>query len=62
MITEDINLCGCMGPIANDPYCPCKMRNLGLTHSSRKDDPRWIYYIFYEIFEIIVKLFTKDLK
>lgn len=26
-----INLCSCMGPIGDDPMCPCAMRNAGLT-------------------------------
>lgn len=26
-----INPCACMGPIGNDPECPCRMRAKGLT-------------------------------
>jgi hypothetical protein len=26
-----INACTCMGCIGSDPYCPCKMKQLGLT-------------------------------
>lgn len=25
------NLCACMGPRGTDPFCPCEMRNKGLT-------------------------------
>lgn len=25
------NMCACMGPIGDDPMCPCAMRNAGLT-------------------------------
>lgn len=24
-------ICACMGPIGEDPYCPCKMKQEGLT-------------------------------
>jgi len=26
-----MNPCACMGPIGNDPECPCRMRAKGLT-------------------------------
>lgn len=26
----EISMCGCMGPIGDDPYCPCQMRSRGL--------------------------------
>ena len=25
-----MNLCACMGKIANDPYCPCEMKKRGM--------------------------------
>ncbi len=27
----EFNACACMGPIGNDPHCPCLMRSKGLT-------------------------------
>lgn len=27
---SEIAFCACMGPIANDPYCPCEMKRRGL--------------------------------
>ena len=36
----EIHMCGCIGKIGDDPYCPCGMRSRGLTpstpHSSNK--------------------------
>lgn len=31
-MSNDLNLsaCACMGPIGEDPYCPCRMRQMGL--------------------------------
>ena len=29
-----ISVCACMGPIGDDPYCPCKMESLGLPSSN----------------------------
>jgi hypothetical protein len=26
----EINLCGCLGPMYGEPYCPCRMRSMGL--------------------------------
>lgn len=31
MNESDIQLCSCMGPIGNDPFCPCVMRQRGLS-------------------------------
>lgn len=31
-----IKLCACIGPVGNDPYCACKMQELGL-----KGDYEW---------------------
>ena len=32
------NLCACMGPQGNDPYCPCTMVNMGLEPSFKWED------------------------
>lgn len=34
---ENLNFCACMGPIGNDPYCPCEMRRRGFEPSG----PKW---------------------
>lgn len=26
-----INLCGCVGPMYGEPYCPCRMKSMGLS-------------------------------
>lgn len=26
-----MNMCACMGPIGDDPHCPCRMQAMGLT-------------------------------
>jgi hypothetical protein len=26
----EINMCGCMGPMYGEPYCPCKMEQMAL--------------------------------
>lgn len=31
----EISLCGCIGKVGNDPYCPCGMRSRGLTPSNQ---------------------------
>lgn len=30
MFHNHVSACACMGPIGNDPLCPCKMRQAGL--------------------------------
>jgi len=27
------NLCACMGPMYNEPHCPCEMKRLGIERS-----------------------------
>jgi hypothetical protein len=27
---QEVSMCACMGPIGDDPHCPCKMQSLGL--------------------------------
>lgn len=33
-----INLCACMGPQGDDPYCPCEMEQKGLPCSNMWTD------------------------
>lgn len=28
----EISMCGCMGPMYGEPFCPCKMKRDGLEH------------------------------
>lgn len=28
LVDKGLNLCGCIGPINGQPYCPCKMTRL----------------------------------
>lgn len=31
---DNLELCACMGPQGNEPYCPCGMRSRGLATSA----------------------------
>lgn len=46
-----MNFCACIGPIGTDPYCPCKMKREGLTHT-----PIWTEEKKEELREIFKKL------
>lgn len=35
-----INLCGCLGPMYGEPYCPCRMKQEGLEHLMRENPLR----------------------
>ena len=36
----EINMCGCMGPMYGEPYCPCQMKQKGLEAMMEKNPLR----------------------
>ena len=36
---DDIQLCGCVGPQNNDPYCPCKMERIKKQGQTLSSEP-----------------------
>lgn len=36
----EISLCGCIGKVGDDPYCPCGMRSRGLTPTNLWTDEK----------------------
>lgn len=34
-IFKELNLCGCIGPINGEPYCPCKMAKINKSKSNK---------------------------
>lgn len=35
-LPNDLLLCACLGPLNNEPYCPCEMSRLGLPSAANK--------------------------
>lgn len=35
-ILKDLSMCACLGPLNNEPYCPCEMSRLGLPSTANK--------------------------
>jgi len=34
MKKDKVNLCACLGPMYNEPHCPCTMERMGLERSA----------------------------
>jgi len=52
-MNDKLTPCACMGPIGNDPHCPCVMTSMGLTPTTlwTKEDKMILSKVMSELFK-----------